>query len=180
MNLKFKKPSKMTRELMSDVAISKNTEDFHQISEKKFSEVTNHQFAKLVNSGNAAIMAAMNAVDGAILIPDQGGWNGFKQIAKFLNKDLIQIKTDKVLIKSDILEESLSLSNENNLIDFDNENNRSALFLTSFAAYTAEQDIAEISKILHKNNFPDSNHVLVEFDFVKKIQNFFVLNNYLK
>ena len=34
----------------------------------------------------------------------------------------------------------------------DDENNKSALFLTSFAAYTAEQDLKAICDFAHKNN----------------------------
>ena len=114
--------------------------------------MNNHSYAKLVNSGNSAILAAMNSIDGAILIPDQGAWNGFKQIAKFLNKDLITVKTDKGLVNLDGLNESIISSSEENIIDLDDENNKSALFLTSFAAYTAEQDLRTICDFAHKNN----------------------------
>lgn len=157
MNLKFKKPSKMTCELMSEVAIGDNANDFHPIAEEKISNATGHQYAKLVNSGNAAIMLAMNAIKGSILIPDQGAWNGFKQIAKFLGKDLIQIKTKQGLITSEHLTESINQAIEENHIDSIEEDNKSALFLTSFAAYAAEQNIGEISKVLH-----DKNLLLVE------------------
>ena len=134
MNLKFKKPSKETQMAMSKVASGEDNQDYHSLAEDKLASITNHTNAKLVNSGNSAIMAAMNSIDGAIIIPDQGAWNGFKQIAKFLNKDLITVKTNK------------------GLIDLDDENNKSALFLTSFAAYTAEQDIKSISNLVHENN----------------------------
>ena len=115
-------------------------------------DFTNHKYAKIVNSGNAAILSAMNSIDGAIMIPDQGAWNGFKQIAKFLNKDLITVKTNKGLIDLENLNESIIQSSENNIIDLDDENNKSALFLTSFAAYTAEQDLKSICDFAHKNN----------------------------
>jgi hypothetical protein len=114
--------------------------------------MTNHKSAKLVNSGNSAILSAMNSIDGAILIPDQGGWNGFKQMAKFLNKDLITVKTNKGLMDLDNLNESIISSSQNNIIDLDDENNKSAIFLTSFAAYTAEQDLKAICDFAHKNN----------------------------
>ncbi len=152
MNLKFKKPSIETQMAMSKVAIGEDNQDYHPLAEEKLVNITNHNHAKLVSSGNSAIMAAMNSIDGAILIPDQGAWNGFKQIAKFLNKDLITVKTNKGLIDLDNLIESIISSSENNLVDLDDENNKSALFLTSFAAYTAEQDVKSISNILHKNN----------------------------
>ena len=152
MNLKFKKQSKETQRAMSKVAIGEDNQDYHSLAEDKLANITNHKYAKLVNSGNSAILSAMNAIDGAILIPDQGGWNGFKQIANFLNKDLITIKTNQGLIDLDFLNESLISSSEENRIDLDDENNKSALFLTSFAAYTAEQDMKSISNFAHKNN----------------------------
>ena len=152
MNLKFKKPSKETQMAMSKVASGEDNQDYHSLAEDKLASITNHTNAKIVNSGNSAIMAAMNSIDGAILIPDQGAWNGFKQIAKFLNKDLITVKTNKGLIDLDNLYESIISSSENNLVDLDDENNKSALFLTSFAAYTAEQDLKAICDFAHKNN----------------------------
>ena len=135
MNLKFKKPSRETQMAMSKVAIGEDSQDYHSLAEEKLAGMNNHSYAKLVNSGNSAILAAMNSIDGAILIPDQGAWNGFKQIAKFLNKDLITVKTDKGLVNLDGLNESIISSSEENIIDLDDENNKSALFLTSFAQF---------------------------------------------
>lgn len=152
MNLKFKKPSKETQLAMSKVAIGEDNQDYHQLAEEKLANAIGHHYAKLLGSGNAAILSVMNSIDGAILIPDQGAWNGFKQMAKFLNKDIITVKTDHGLIDIDGLDQSISQSSDEGIIDLDDENKRSALFLTSFAAYTAEQDIEEIGKLLHKNN----------------------------
>lgn len=152
MNLKFKKPSKETQMAMSKVASGEDNQDYRPLAEEKLANMTYHSYAKLVNSGNSAILSAMNSIDGAILIPDQGAWNGFKQMANFLNKDLITVKTNKGLIDLDNLNESLVSSSENNMIDLDDENNKSALFLTSFAAYTAEQDLKSICDFAHKNN----------------------------
>ena len=152
MNLKFKKPSRETQIAMSKVAGGEDNQDYHEFACEKLAGITNHNEAKLVNSGNSAILSAMNAIDGAILIPDQGAWNGFKQIANFLNKDLIIIKTNHGLIDLDCLKESLLSLSEENRVDLDDEDNRSALFLTSFAAYTAEQDMKSICDFAHKNN----------------------------
>ena len=157
MNLKFKKPSKETQMAMAKVASGEDNQDYQRLAEEKLVDIVNHKFAKLVNSGNSAILSAMNSIDGAILIPDQGAWNGFKQIANFLNKDLITVKTNQGLVDLDYLNESIISSSKDNMIDLDDENKKSALFLTSFAAYTAEQDIKEISDFIHKNNM-----VLVE------------------
>ena len=152
MNLKFKKPSKDTQMAMAKVASGEDNQDYQRLAEEKLVDIVNHKFAKLVNSGNSAILSAMNSIDGAILIPDQGAWNGFKQIANFLNKDLITVKTNQGLVDLDYLNESIISSSKDNMIDLDDENKKSALFLTSFAAYTAEQDIKEISDFIHKNN----------------------------
>ena len=152
MNLKFKTPSKETQMAMSNVARGEDNQDYHSLAEEKLVKITNQSHAKLVNSGNSAILAAMNSIDGAILIPDQGAWNGFKQIAIFLKKDLITVKTDKGLIDLNELNESIISSSNDNVIDLDDENNKSALFLTSFAAYTAEQDLKAIYDFAHENN----------------------------
>lgn len=157
MNLKFKKPSKETQMAMAKVASGEDNQDYQSLAQDKLADIVNHKYVKLVNSGNSAIFSAMNSIDGAILIPDQGAWNGFKQIANFLNKDLITVKTNQGLIDLDYLNESIISSSKDNMIDLDDENKKSALFLTSFAAYTAEQDIKEISDFIHKNNM-----VLVE------------------
>ncbi len=146
MNLKFKKPSKETQMAMSKLAISKDGEDYFKIAEDKICDFTKHNQSKLVNSGNAAILLAMNSIEGAVLIPDQGGWNGFRQIANFLNKKIITIKTNQGIIENSYLEEAI-LENYELL-----SNNQNALFLTSFAGYTAEHNIKEISKFLHNHD----------------------------
>lgn len=114
-------------------------------AEEKILSKTKHNYCEIVNSGNAAILAAMNAIEGFILIPDQGAWHGFKQIAKLLNKEIIIFKTDFGLIDIGILRDLLL---KNPLIK---NNYSSGLFLTSFAGYTAEQPIKEISKWCKKN-----------------------------
>ncbi len=148
MNLKFKKPSVETQMAMAEVASGKDNNDYHNLAEAKLTDYTKHQHARLVNSGNAAILSAMNFINGPILIPDQGAWNGFKQIARFLNKEMITVETNQGLVTIDSLKEILI---SDRFLDSHNLNNRAALFLTSFAAYTAEQDIKEISEFLHKN-----------------------------
>ena len=152
MDLKFKKPSKENQMAMAKVAIGEDNQDYYQLAEEKLVNITNHNHAELVSSGNAAILSAMNSIDGAILIPDQGAWNGFKQMAKFLNKDLITVKTHQGLVDLDNLNESVISSSEANIIDLDDENNKSALFLTSFAGYAAEQDLKSICDFAHRNN----------------------------
>lgn len=150
MKLLHKEPSSLTKEAMARIAKYPdlaNENDYKNGLKSKILAKTNHNACEIVNSGNAAIMVAMNAIHGPILIPDQGAWHGFKQIAKFFNKEIIQIKTYNGIIDeeklNDFLKENPSIITENN--DF-------SLFLTSFAGYTAEQPIEEIANWCRENN----------------------------
>ena len=135
---KFKTPSQKTLKQMSEVAKGENSENFEQSCIDKIKELTGHENVKITSSGNNSIFIALASVDGAIIIPDQGGWHGFKQIAKFLKKDIITVETEEGLIKPKYLE------------DLEIKEN-SALIYTSFAGYCAEQDSKSISRYC-KNN----------------------------
>ena len=135
---KFKSPSKKTLEIMSEVAGGDNSTDFEESCISKIRDLTSKEHVKMTSSGNNSIFIALSSVKGDIIIPDQGGWHGFKQIARFLNKDIKILKTDCGLITTDYLDE----------INF-NEN--SALIFTSFAGYTAEQDVKTIQKYCKSN-----------------------------
>ena len=128
---KFKTPSKKTLEIMAEAA--KDNEDYEAKCIEKIRQLTSHEEAKITSSGNNSIFIALSAIEGDIIIPDQGGWHGFKQIAKFLNKNIITLKTDLGLINPEYMD------------DLEIEDN-SALIFTSFAGYTAEQDTKAISK----------------------------------
>ena len=153
MELKFKQPLGETKKIMSKVAIGKTPLadkdiSFKDIAEYKILDLTHHNHCQLVNSGNGAIFIAISSITGTLLIPDMGAWHGFKQIAKFLNIPFINIKTNLGLIDLKSLKDTIkNLNNEK----------RNGLILTSFAAYTAEQNISEISKICK-----DYNIVLIE------------------
>ena len=144
MEFKFKEPHKETKEIMAKVAQGENPYlndkdgSFEKNCQKKVKELTGHEYCKITSSGNNSIFIALSAIEGSIIIPNQGGWNGFKQIARYLNKDIITLKTDLGLINTDYLNE----------IDIP-EN--SALIFTSFAGYSANQDTKSISKYC-KNN----------------------------
>ena len=112
---------------MSEVAKGNVEKDYEESCITKVKDLTTKENVKITSSGNNSIFIALAAVKGDIIIPDQGGWHGFKQIAKFLNKNIITLKTDLGLIDPDNLDE---LEYEEN----------SALIFTSFAAHTAEQD----------------------------------------
>ncbi|MGL4670010.1 MAG: DegT/DnrJ/EryC1/StrS family aminotransferase [Methanobacteriaceae archaeon] len=116
---------------------------FDELKEK-ISTITSHDNVEILNRGNSAILLAMASFTGSIFIPDQGAWRGFKQAGKVLNKELIQFSTDLGLIDIESLEDVFI---ENNIKDNKNKKKTSAIFLTSFAGYTAEQNIKEISKL---------------------------------
>ena len=159
----FKKPREKTRKIMSDVASGKleNTE-FEKDCENKISALTNGKYSKITSSGNNSIFIALSSIKGSIIIPDQGGWHGFKQIAKFLNKDIITLKTD------------LGMINPKEMDDLDIPDN-SALIFTSFAGYAGEQDIKSISKYCKNNGIAtiedasagigDKNNILGNCDY---------------
>ena len=141
MELKFKQPLGETKKIMSKVAIGKTPLadkdiSFKDIAEYKILDLTHHNHCQLVNSGNGAIFIAISSITGTLLIPDMGAWHGFKQIAKFLNIPFINIKTNLGLIDLKSLKDTIkNLNNEK----------RNGLILTSFAAYTAEQNISELN-----------------------------------
>ncbi len=135
---KFKTPSQKTLEIMSEVAKGNINEDYESKCIDAIKQLTFHDEARITSSGNNSIFIALSAVDGDIIVPDQGGWHGFKQIAKYLNKNIITLKTDSGLINPKYMDE---LEIEEN----------SALIFTSFAGYTAEHDIKSISKYCRSN-----------------------------
>lgn len=125
-------------EIMSEVAKGNISKDFEKSCIEKIKDLTGHDEARITSSGNNSIFIALSAVEGDIIIPDQGGWHGFKQIARFLNKNIVTLKTDFGLI------------DPNRLDEMDLKDN-SALIFTSFAGYCAEQDTKSIAKYC-KNN----------------------------
>ncbi|MGL6298317.1 MAG: DegT/DnrJ/EryC1/StrS family aminotransferase [Methanobacteriaceae archaeon] len=156
LNLSFKKPNNGTILAMGNVVngvYSKNdTNNLLYELKEKTSNITNHSYVEILNRGNSAIFLAMNYFNGSIFIPDQGAWRGFKQAGKALNKDIIQFNTDYGLIDIESLENVFIANNINNIANGNNDTNNnnknnSAIFLTSFAGYTAEQNIKEISKL---------------------------------
>lgn len=145
MNLQFKRPSLKTRKIMSKTAlnpyIKRGIAPEIVMAEKQVKKITQHDQAKIVNSGNSAIMGVMNSIKGPFIFPDQGGWSGLKKIATFLNQDFYIIPTEKGLIYPDLLEEYL---NKQKVVP-------SALFITSFAGYTAEQPVKDLYDVCHQN-----------------------------
>lgn len=150
MELYFKKPSKEARNAMCEAAIQIDHAlnrgfDEVKLAQDKINEITGHEYAKTVNSGNSAILAAMSSFRGKILIPDQGGWTGFKNSAEFLGLETVEVPTELGIINPEILEDTI------------NKHKPDALFLTSFAGYIAEQPVKELFEVCN-----DKNVILVE------------------
>lgn len=140
MNLFYRRPSVETREAMSTAALNlmhipggKYPEMVS--AEESVKQLTLHKHVRIVNSGNSAILAVMSTINGGIMIPDQGGWKGFKKMAEFNGKEITHLPTNFGLVELDILEDSIDKFNPE------------ALFLTSFAGYMAEQPLKDIHKI---------------------------------
>ena len=124
---------------MSEVAKGNVDKNFEESCIAKIRDLTTKEHVKMTSSGNNSIFIALSAITGDILIPDQGGWHGFKQIAKFLDRNIVTLKTDAGLINTDYLDD-LEISEG------------SALIFTSFAGYTAEQDIRSIVSYCKDNS----------------------------
>ena len=136
---KFKTPSDETLEIMSKVAKGNVEKDYEKSCISKIKELTSKEHVRMTSSGNNSIFIALSSVEGDIIIPDQGGWHGFKQIAKLLNKNILTVKTDMGLINTDYLDD-LEIGES------------SALIFTSFAGYSAEQDVKSICRYCNDNN----------------------------
>ncbi len=136
---KFKTPSDKTLKIMSEVAKGNGKKDYEKSCIGKIKDLTAKKHVKITSSGNNSIFIALSAIEGDIIIPDQGGWHGFKQIARFLNKNIITVKTNSGLINTDYLDE----------LEVDES---SALIFTSFAGYCAEQDIKSITGYCKSND----------------------------
>ena len=135
---KFKKATDETLRIMSEVAKGNVEKDYEKSCIEKIRNLTTKDEVRITSSGNNSIFIALSAIEGDIIIPDQGGWHGFKQIARFLNKNIITLKTDSGLVNTDYLDEIEFCEN-------------SALIFTSLAGYTAEQDIMSICRYCNAN-----------------------------
>lgn len=144
MNLLYKRPSKEARIAMCDAAMHPDTgrgkNGYFKLAEDKISSITEHEHVRVVNSGNSAILAIMSTFKGKILIPDQGGWIGFKKIAKFLGLETVQVPTDLGIINPGVLEKIIK------------KHSPEVLFLTSFAGYIAEQPIKQLYEVCNEKD----------------------------
>lgn len=106
---------------------------------RAISKVTKHRHVKLVSSGNAAILVVLKSISGRVMIPDQGGWKGFKTCPELLGLEVCEVETDLGLIEPEILAGAIE------------KHRPRALLMTSFAGYLAEQNVREIFKVCREN-----------------------------
>jgi hypothetical protein len=140
MDLFYRRPSLKTREAMSKTSLNLRHipgSRFEEMlnAEESIKKFTKHEQVKIVNSGSSAILAVMSTFNDSIMIPDQGGWVGFKKMAEFCGLNINYLPTEFGLIQVDVLE------------DFIEKFNPESLFITSFAGYMAEQPLKDIYKI---------------------------------
>lgn len=112
----------------------------HQKILEQLKKITNHESVKLTNCGNAAIFAALYIAKqlkkDTILIPDQGGWISYKTYPLIFDMKIKEVDTDDGVIDLD------DLKNE--------ANKNTALIVSSFAGYFAEQPMKDIAAICKK------------------------------
>jgi len=110
---------------------------------EKLRDFTKHKHVRITDRGNSAIFVALAMAKKInpkpfLLIPDQGGWISFRTYPKLLEFDIKEIKTDRGILNLKTLEEGTK--------------NASALIMTSFAGYFADQPLKKISEICKKND----------------------------
>lgn len=137
-----RKPSPEAREAMGASALVLGTKvectprhrEIHEAM-GAISRATGHRYVKLLASGDCAIMSLMAALEGPILVPDQGGWKGFRAYADIFDLRVETLRTELGAIDPEGLWEAIARARPE------------AFFITSFAGYMAEQPMKEIGKI---------------------------------
>ena len=143
LQLYYKKPSPETIKAMCKASKTLRTSvksDQIKKTQEKITDFVNHENVRLVNSGNSAIMAVMSTLHDKILIPEEGGWIGFKKIADLMGLEVVYLPTCQGIIKLDVLEEYIDTHRPE------------ALFLTSFAGYIAEQPVKDLFRLCDDRN----------------------------
>jgi len=139
LQLYYKKPSSQTIKAMCEASkalrTSKRTGEQIKKTQEKISHYINHDSVRLVNSGNSGIMAVMSTLQNKVLIPDEGGWIGFKTMADLMDLQTVSIPTNSGVIDLEVLNQYIDIHQPD------------ALFLTSFAGYIAEQPMKDLFEV---------------------------------
>ena len=69
----------------------------------------NHPFVQLVSRGNSAILLSILKCSGKVFSPTEGGWLTYKQYAKDLGKEYVEVNTKYAKINIFILSEIVNL-----------------------------------------------------------------------
>ncbi|NOZ76788.1 MAG: DegT/DnrJ/EryC1/StrS aminotransferase family protein [Euryarchaeota archaeon] len=101
----------------------------------RLSRLLHHGHVSILGSGSCAVMAAVAAVGGKVMVPDQGGWRGFLEYPPLFGLETCTLETDMGVVDAQVLEDALRREAPE------------AFILTSFAGYIAEQDMREISRV---------------------------------
>ena len=144
LELIFRRPSRTAREAMCQSALNlKHVPGgrYEEVStaEEIVAETTGHEYSKIVGSGNSAILAVMSSFKERVMVPDQGGWSGFRKMADFRGIETVEVPTDEGLINPDVLNDYLKVKSPE------------ALFMTSFAGYMAEQLVKDLYEVCEDN-----------------------------
>lgn len=144
MELFYRRPSKAARNAMSKAALnlkhaSRGRYEETALAEDAVKKLCGHETVQIVNSGNSAILAVMSTIKKKVMLPDQGAWTGFKKMAEFLGIEVAYLPTNLGIIDLEELEDRIK--------KFEPE----AIFLTSFAGYTAEQPLKDIYSVCDDN-----------------------------
>jgi dTDP-4-amino-4,6-dideoxygalactose transaminase len=96
----------------------------------------------LVNSGNAAIFAALFMArqlgKTKVLIPKEGGWYSYKNYPKILGMEVIEVNADYALLDLEDLKKKID--------------DKSVILYSVIGGYFAKEPIKEIKKIAKENN----------------------------
>lgn len=138
--LPHRKLAEEARRAVIEAAARIGSEDYDlkrevEKAEKAISRATGHKHVALLSSCNAAILAAAKAVKGRVMVPDQGGWKGFKVYPSLWGRRIVELKTELGLIDPEVLEEGIR------------KEEPEILYITSFAGYIAEQPVEELYKV---------------------------------
>jgi len=133
LELKFKKLSDDVKEAIKYAVDS--DDDYYEIASSRIQELLPSKNTYILNSANSCILTVIESLPEPILIPDQGGWNGFKKSASILGKNICEIPTDNGMI------------NIEELPYYIEEYDIKSVYITSFAGYHALQPVEEIYDI---------------------------------
>lgn len=140
MNLPHRRPSPKSLEAMARAAEQLGSSQFDmektaKKAKKALREVIGHGHVELLSSCDAALLLVSKVLQGPIMVPDQGGWKGFRTVPRLFGLEVRELRTRTGLIEVESLASVLK------------KKKPAALLITSFAGYIAEQSVKEIHDV---------------------------------